>query len=177
MPTRCRRDRVGEGVYVFATAPFGLILAPQWLGALYRLDYDHMRALEESVEDRRRHRLGERIHRSNLVGMGILPLQFLPGESADSLGPTGIDGISQPLRRRSRPAPRSASVPSPRMAARPRSARLCASIRRKNCCITATVASCSSCCANSWGAGACSGDATPPRSRSRQAGARGLGPG
>ncbi|MEY3182166.1 MAG: hypothetical protein RLZ35_151 [Pseudomonadota bacterium] len=28
----------------------------------------------------------ERIHRSNLVGMGILPLQFLPGESADSLG-------------------------------------------------------------------------------------------
>src|SRR5439155_5095276 len=25
----------------------------------------------------------ERIHRSNLVGMGILPLQFLPGESAE----------------------------------------------------------------------------------------------
>ena len=31
----------------------------------------------------------ERIHRSNLVGMGILPLQFMPGESADSLGLTG----------------------------------------------------------------------------------------
>jgi aconitate hydratase len=31
----------------------------------------------------------ERIHRSNLVGMGILPLQFLPGESASSLGLTG----------------------------------------------------------------------------------------
>jgi aconitate hydratase len=31
----------------------------------------------------------ERIHRSNLVGMGILPLQFLPGESAESLGLTG----------------------------------------------------------------------------------------
>lgn len=31
----------------------------------------------------------ERIHRSNLVGMGILPLQFLPGESYRSLG---IDG-------------------------------------------------------------------------------------
>ena len=29
----------------------------------------------------------ERIHRSNLVGMGILPLQFLAGESAQSLGP------------------------------------------------------------------------------------------
>ncbi len=31
----------------------------------------------------------ERIHRSNLVGMGILPLQFLPGESAETLGLTG----------------------------------------------------------------------------------------
>jgi aconitate hydratase len=31
----------------------------------------------------------ERIHRSNLVGMGILPLQFLPGESAASLGLVG----------------------------------------------------------------------------------------
>ncbi|HMH83884.1 MAG TPA: aconitate hydratase AcnA [Gemmatimonadales bacterium] len=31
----------------------------------------------------------ERIHRSNLVGMGILPLQFLPGETPDSLGLTG----------------------------------------------------------------------------------------
>ncbi|HXZ30664.1 MAG TPA: aconitate hydratase AcnA [Terriglobales bacterium] len=31
----------------------------------------------------------ERIHRSNLVGMGILPLQFLTGENAQSLGLTG----------------------------------------------------------------------------------------
>jgi aconitate hydratase len=31
----------------------------------------------------------ERIHRSNLVGMGILPFQFLPGQSAASLGLTG----------------------------------------------------------------------------------------
>ena len=31
----------------------------------------------------------ERIHRSNLVGMGILPLQFLPGETPDSLGLSG----------------------------------------------------------------------------------------
>jgi len=31
----------------------------------------------------------ERIHRSNLVGMGILPLQFLPGENAATLGLTG----------------------------------------------------------------------------------------
>jgi aconitate hydratase len=31
----------------------------------------------------------ERIHRSNLVGMGVLPLQFLPGENAASLGLRG----------------------------------------------------------------------------------------
>ena len=42
----------------------------------------------------------ERIHRSNLVGMGILPLQFLPGEDPNSLGLTGeetydIEGIAQ----------------------------------------------------------------------------------
>jgi aconitate hydratase len=41
----------------------------------------------------------ERIHRSNLIGMGVLPLQFRPGESAASLGLTGretfdITGIS-----------------------------------------------------------------------------------
>ncbi|HTW07381.1 MAG TPA: aconitate hydratase AcnA [Acidimicrobiales bacterium] len=33
----------------------------------------------------------ERIHRSNLVGMGILPLQFLPGDSAEKLGLTGSE--------------------------------------------------------------------------------------
>ncbi|MDP8948312.1 MAG: aconitate hydratase [Actinomycetota bacterium] len=31
----------------------------------------------------------ERIHRSNLIGMGVLPLQFTEGENADSLGLTG----------------------------------------------------------------------------------------
>jgi aconitate hydratase len=31
----------------------------------------------------------ERIHRSNLIGMGVLPLQFLPGQNAASLGLTG----------------------------------------------------------------------------------------
>jgi aconitate hydratase len=31
----------------------------------------------------------ERIHRSNLIGMGILPLQFLPGENAETLKLTG----------------------------------------------------------------------------------------
>ncbi|MBL9067099.1 MAG: aconitate hydratase AcnA [Sphingopyxis sp.] len=33
----------------------------------------------------------ERIHRSNLVGMGVLPLQFLEGQSRETLGLTGDD--------------------------------------------------------------------------------------
>jgi aconitate hydratase len=41
----------------------------------------------------------ERIHRSNLVGMGILPLQYAPGDTASSLGLTGeetftIEGLA-----------------------------------------------------------------------------------
>ena len=42
----------------------------------------------------------ERIHRSNLVGMGVLPLEFLPGEDPKSLGLTGleifdVDGLAE----------------------------------------------------------------------------------
>ncbi len=36
----------------------------------------------------------ERIHRSNLVGMGVLPLQFVQGENAASLGLTGTGAYS-----------------------------------------------------------------------------------
>jgi aconitate hydratase len=44
----------------------------------------------------------ERIHRTNLVGMGVLPLQFQPGENAASLGLTGhevfsIEGVAAAL--------------------------------------------------------------------------------
>ncbi len=38
----------------------------------------------------------ERIHRSNLIGMGILPLEFLPGESRESHGITGEELFSIP---------------------------------------------------------------------------------
>ncbi len=38
----------------------------------------------------------ERIHRSNLVGMGILPLQFAEGESVESLGLTGEEAFDIP---------------------------------------------------------------------------------
>ena len=42
----------------------------------------------------------ERIHRSNLIGMGVLPLQYLPGQSATTLGLTGhetfeITGVTE----------------------------------------------------------------------------------
>ena len=36
----------------------------------------------------------ERIHRSNLIGMGVLPLQFKDGDSRNSLGLTGDDTFS-----------------------------------------------------------------------------------
>jgi aconitate hydratase len=48
----------------------------------------------------------ERIHRSNLVGMGVLPLQFIEGQNAASLALTGrevfeIGGLSDGIRPRS----------------------------------------------------------------------------
>jgi aconitate hydratase len=47
----------------------------------------------------------ERIHRSNLVGMGILPLEYAPGESAATLGLTGeetfsIEGLADAIAKR-----------------------------------------------------------------------------
>ena len=47
----------------------------------------------------------ERIHRSNLIGMGIVPLQFKPGENLQTLGLTGFEkfdvrGISSGLKLR-----------------------------------------------------------------------------
>jgi aconitate hydratase len=49
----------------------------------------------------------ERIHRSNLIGMGVLPLEFQPGESAKSLGITGqerfdVEGLAEGLTPRKR---------------------------------------------------------------------------
>nr|MBA2713074.1 aconitate hydratase [Rubrobacteraceae bacterium] len=35
----------------------------------------------------------ERIHRSNLIGMGVLPLQYAEGENAESLGLTGHESF------------------------------------------------------------------------------------
>jgi len=39
----------------------------------------------------------ERIHRSNLIGMGVLPLQYKDGETAASLGLDGTEALSVPV--------------------------------------------------------------------------------
>jgi aconitate hydratase len=56
----------------------------------------------------------ERIHRSNLIGMGVLPLQFADGESAASLGLAGeevfsIEGLAEPMNEGAAP-PREVTV-------------------------------------------------------------------
>ena len=88
----------------------------------------------------------ERIHRSNLIGMGVLPLQYPEGETAESLGLTGeetfsISGVTElndgttprtvkvTARRRRSSTPRSGSTPRARRTT------------------TATAGSCSTCCA------------------------------
>ena len=91
----------------------------------------------------------ERIHRSNLVGMGVLPLQFPEGESAESLGLTGeeefaITGVAGPLN--AGELPREVDRAGRRRRVR---ARACASTRPRRPSTSATAASCRTCCA-SW---------------------------
>ncbi len=87
----------------------------------------------------------ERIHRSNLVGMGVLPLQFKPGESAASLGLTGRETFSIGGHRRRRRRPARGDRPRRR---HDRSPRPCGSTRRRSSATTATAGSCRSCCAS-----------------------------
>ena len=87
----------------------------------------------------------ERIHRSNLIGMGVLPLQFPEGQNAESLGLTGeetfdITGVTElnsgiHARGRSRSLPATCRS-TPWSGSTPR-------VRRTT---TATAASCSTCC-------------------------------
>ena len=98
----------------------------------------------------------ERIHRSNLVGMGVLPLQFPDGQSAASLGLNGeeVFSITGSPRRWPTAAPPPREVPSRARAERDgrderrsSSTRACASTRRARPSTSATAASCSTCCA------------------------------
>ena len=85
----------------------------------------------------------ERIHRSNLVGMGVLPLQFPDGESVESLGLTGEETFDlAPLEEGARDAE------GQRLDAASSSTRACGSTRRRSGCTTATAGSCTTSCAS-----------------------------
>jgi aconitate hydratase len=63
----------------------------------------------------------ERIHRSNLVGMGVLPLEFRPGENRESLGLTGsetyeVEGLAAGLKPKARLRVRARAANAPEKA-------------------------------------------------------------
>ena len=90
----------------------------------------------------------ERIHRSNLIGMGVLPLQFVHGESVESLGLTGeevfdIEGIAERAT-----APASAydvKATAPDGTVKTLRGHHAASTRRSRWTTTSTTASCPTC--------------------------------
>jgi aconitate hydratase len=91
----------------------------------------------------------ERIHRSNLVGMGILPLQFLAGETAQSLQLTGeeffeVSAISDLVRK----VAAGKQVKVRATSSGKTSTRWCASTLRRKRSTTPTAAFCSSSCAS-----------------------------
>ena len=93
----------------------------------------------------------ERIHRSNLIGMGVLPLQYPEGENAESLGLSGeetfeITGVEAMNDGERRPPSRSRR---PGMATTSSSTRWSASTPRASSATTGTAGSCTTCCAAS----------------------------
>ena len=94
----------------------------------------------------------ERIHRSNLIGMGVLPLQFPDSEGAESLGLTGeevidVDGLDEALAAAGAEARTVASGPRETAPTRWSSRPACGSTRRTRSATTATAASCNASCA------------------------------
>jgi len=75
MPRKCPRDSRGQGIRLGSSRDWAA-KGPRLLGV--------RAVIAESYE---------RIHRSNLVGMGILPLQFLPGENVETLKLTGEEVV------------------------------------------------------------------------------------
>ncbi len=93
----------------------------------------------------------ERIHRSNLIGMGVIPLQFPEGESAASLKLDGtetfdITGI-EALNEGKTPKTVHVKATKERRLEASSSTRWCASTPPARRTTTATAASCSTCCA------------------------------
>ena len=93
----------------------------------------------------------ERIHRSNLIGMGVLPLQFPAGETAESLGLDGTEtfDISGVTALNDGTTPRTVHVTATKDGRRRRSSstRWSASTPPARPTTTATAGSCSTCCA------------------------------
>ncbi len=93
----------------------------------------------------------ERIHRANLVGMGVLPLQFRGADSWQSLGTDRRREVRRGARRRAQAAAGRDAGDPPRRRHRTRTPRCCcASTRRSRSTTTSTAASCPSCCASCW---------------------------
>nr|NIR47626.1 aconitate hydratase [candidate division KSB1 bacterium]NIT70091.1 aconitate hydratase [candidate division KSB1 bacterium]NIU23727.1 aconitate hydratase [candidate division KSB1 bacterium]NIU93576.1 aconitate hydratase [candidate division KSB1 bacterium]NIW68171.1 aconitate hydratase [candidate division KSB1 bacterium] len=87
-----RYQQDGTSLIVIAGKEYGTGSSRDWAAKGTRLLGIHA-VIAESFE---------RIHRSNLIGMGVLPLQFLEGDNAEKLGISGneifdIEGISQGL--------------------------------------------------------------------------------
>ncbi len=79
-------QREGCGLYVIAGKEYGTGSSRDW-AAKGTLLLGIRLVLAESFE---------RIHRSNLVGMGVLPVEFLEGQNAETLGLTGAESLSLP---------------------------------------------------------------------------------
>ncbi len=84
-----RYQREGVGLLIIAGKEYGTGSSRDWAAKGVAL-LGVKAVLAESFE---------RIHRSNLIGMGVLPIEFLPGESKTSLGLTGretfaVEGIA-----------------------------------------------------------------------------------
>ena len=79
-----RYEREGTPLVVFAGKEYGTGSSRDWAAKGTRL-LGVKAVIAESFE---------RIHRSNLVGMGVLPLQFTDGESRSSLGLDGSERVS-----------------------------------------------------------------------------------
>ncbi|MDX2270189.1 MAG: aconitate hydratase AcnA [Bryobacter sp.] len=76
-----RYQAAGEGLVVIAGKEYGSGSSRDWAAKGTNL-LGVKAVIAESFE---------RIHRSNLVGMGVLPCEFMPGESRQSLGLTGYE--------------------------------------------------------------------------------------
>ena len=88
----------------------------------------------------------ERIHRSNLVGMGVLPLQFAEGESAASLGLTGHEQFTIHGLADAESVPRELTVRPTTRSSKSRSG----STPPRSSGTSTTAGSSSSCCESCW---------------------------